>query len=141
MDFKELVTAAHDHGGDESLLDAMCWWYEHSDTRLQHDVWEHMECLAYRINLQEAEQIVRNMQPRGQYWTAKQIKEYLASKGDDTDYINYYLVMNMAYNDYYSTAKLFGLQNDAEFFYSIAKDFIEDPDAKPFKVEKYFSKD
>ena len=41
-------------------------------------------------------------------------------------------------NDYYDTAKVFGLQNDAEFYLNLAKDFIEDPAAKPLKVEKYF---
>ena len=40
--------------------------------------------------------------------------------------------------DFSATAKHFGLQNDVEFFYHLAKDFIEDPDAKPMKVEKYF---
>ena len=46
--------------------------------------------------------------------------------------------MNMIYNDYCDTAKLYNLQNDPEFFFSLARDFIEDPDAKPLKVEKYF---
>lgn len=30
------------------------------------------------------------------------------------------------------------LQDDPEFFFSLARDFIEDADAKPLKVEKYF---
>ena len=41
-------------------------------------------------------------------------------------------------NDYYDTAKVFGLQDDAECYFNLAEDFIEDPDAKPLKVEKYF---
>ena len=41
-------------------------------------------------------------------------------------------------NDCYDTTKVFGLQDDAEFYFNPAKDFIEDPDAKPLKVEKYF---
>lgn len=46
--------------------------------------------------------------------------------------------ISMVYNDYYDTAKTFGLQNDPEFYFSLAKDFIDDPNAKPLKVEKYF---
>jgi hypothetical protein len=44
----------------------------------------------------------------------------------------------MCYNDYYNTAKHYGYAGDAEFYYCLAKDFIEDVDADPFKVEKYF---
>lgn len=138
MDIKELIKAVHAKGEQEELMHVIGWWYEKTDPALRKTVCEKLEKLAYKITLQDAEQIVRNMQPRGQYWSAKQIKEYLATKGEEEEYINYYLVMNMAYNDYYGTAKLFGLQNDPEFFYSIAKDFICDQDAKPFKVEKYF---
>ena len=39
---------------------------------------------------------------------------------------------------YWTTAKLYGLHADVDVFYNLAKDFIEDPDAKPMKVEKYF---
>ena len=37
-----------------------------------------------------------------------------------------------------NTAVMVGMQNDDEFYFSLACDFINDPDAKPFKVEKYF---
>ena len=37
-----------------------------------------------------------------------------------------------------NTASMVGMQNDENFFLSLACDFINDPDAKPFKVEKYF---
>lgn len=50
----------------------------------------------------------------------------------------YYLCMNMAYNDYYKTAESVGKGEDPEFYFSIARDFINDADAKDFKVEKYF---
>lgn len=99
---------------------------------------EPIEKLAYCIPKEEAESIVRNMRPRGQYWSYDDIKGYCESKGITDDIVDYYLVMNMMYNDYYSTAATYGLQKDAEFYFSLAKDFIQDPDAKPHKVEKYF---
>lgn len=139
--FKELVHMAHDKSGDEELLNMMQWWYEASDTRIKSEVCEKLKHLAYRIPLEEAEHIVRAMRPRGQYWTHKQIKDYLSTKGITSGCVDYYLAMNMAYNDFYYTAQTFGLQNDVDFYYSLAKDFIEDPDAKPFKVERYFSED
>ena len=139
MDFPALVTAAHDKGGHDDLMGVLEWWYENTDPTTRKYVCEKLEKLAYKITPMEAEQIVKSMKPRGQHWTLKQIKEYLAGKGITENYTDYYLVMNMAYNDYFATAKLFGLQSDPEFFYSLAKDFIEDADAKPFKIEKYFA--
>lgn len=97
-----------------------------------------LEGLAYKITREEAEELVRDMQPKGQQWSYSVIKDYIAQKGITTECTEWYLVMNMVYNDYYDTAKLFGLQSDTEFFYSLAKDFIEDPDARPHKVERYF---
>lgn len=97
-----------------------------------------IEKLAYCIPKDEAEKIVRNMKPRGQYWSYDDVANFLKDKGITTDIVDYYLVMNMAYNDYYSTAATYGLQKDAEFYFSLAKDFIQDPDAKPHKVSKYF---
>lgn len=138
MTFSELVTLVHDKSGDDALMSILDWWYEHSDSHLRTEVWECLEKQAYKITDSEAERLVKAMKPRGQNWSLKQVREYLATKGITEDCTYYYLVMNMAYNDYYSTAAMFGLQSDPEFFYSIAKDFIEDADAKPFKVEKYF---
>ena len=71
----------------------------------------------------------------------EQLRRYnfhVKSHGIKGDWTNWYLVLNMHYNDYYDTAKAFDLQDDPEFFSSLARDFIEDADAKPLKVEKYF---
>lgn len=108
------------------------------DPALHDEYIEKLEQLVYRIPKDEAERIVRNMRPKGQYWTYDQVVSLVKSKGVTGDWCNWYLVMNMVYNDFCSTAKHFGLQNDVDFYYHLAKDFIEDPDAKPMKVEKYF---
>lgn len=103
--------------------------------RIMNDVEE----IAYAITKEDAEKIVRNMSPKGQYWTYNDVKEFLKSKGIEGHDTDYYLVMNMVYNDYYRTASLYGVQKDVEFYFSLAHDFIEDQDAKPHKVAKYFS--
>lgn len=82
--------------------------------------------------------IVRNMRPQGQVWTYDQVEELVKTKGITDCFVDWYLVMNMCYNDYYNTAKIYGLQNDANFYFNLAKDFIEDPDASPNKVSMYF---
>ena len=138
MDMKHLITKVHDRAGDDELMNALLWWYDACDPRLQQMVADRMQQLAFKITPTEAEAHAKAMRPAGQYWTLKQIKEYLATKGITAKVTEYYLVMNMAYNDFHRTAQLYGLQNDVDFYFNLARDFIEDPDAKPYKVERYF---
>ena len=139
--YRELVGRAMDKGFSEEYWDIMddfismlCKKYPD----LYDIIMEKLECLAYRIPEDEAESIVRRMSPRGQHWSYNQVKDFVESHGIKSDWTNWYLVLNMCYNDYYDAAKAFDLQDDPEFFFSLARDFIEDADAKPLKVEKYF---
>lgn len=141
MDMKHLITKVHDKAGDDELMNVMLWWYDMSDMRTQQAVADKMQQVAYKITLPEAENCVKAMRPAGQHWSCKQVKEYLATKGITDRLTDYYLVMNMVYNDYQRTAQTFGLQSDVEFYFSLARDFIEDVDAKPFKIERYFECD
>lgn len=137
----KLIQMAVDKGeGDAAweVTESIMSKLEKRDPELYDEAMLQMEKLAYKIPRDEAEQIVRNMRPRGQYWSYNQIADFVKSKGINTNLCNWYLVMNMAYNDFYETARTYGLQEDADFYFSIAKDFIEDPDAKALKVEKYF---
>lgn len=137
----ELMTKLIDKGvGDEvwTISEDMLNKLSRKDPMMFDEYIEKLEHLAYRIPKDEAERIVRAMRPKGQYWSYTQVMDLVKSKGVTGDWVNWYLVMNMVYNDFCATAKHFGLQNDVEFFYHLAKDFIEDPDAKPMKVEKYF---
>lgn len=139
--YTELVNRAMDKGLSDDAWALMDEFVELLCKKYP-DLYEHLmdklEALAYKIPKDEAEDIVHQMSPRGQYWSYNQAKDFAQSHGITGNWCNWYLVLNMAYNDYYDTAKTFGLQNDPEFYFSIAKDFIEDPDAKPLKVEKYF---
>lgn len=137
----DLMTKVLDKGVDDevwTVSEDMLNKLSRKDPALYSEFIEQLEHLAYRIPKDEAEQIVRNMRPKGQYWTYSQVMDLIKSKGITGDWINWYLVMNMVYNDFCGTAKAYGMQNDTEFYYHLAKDFIEDPDAKPMKVEKYF---
>ena len=137
----ELMTKLIDKGVDDevwTISEDMLNKLARKDPMMFDEYIDKLEHLAYRIPKDEAERIVRAMRPKGQYWSYTQVMDLVRSKGVTGDCVNWYLVMNMVYNDYCATAKHFGLQNDVEFFYHLAKDFIEDPDAKPMKVEKYF---
>lgn len=139
--YRELVVKAMEKGAEEEaweLADEAMEKLHRKWPDLYDELMKDLECLAYKISPEEAMQIVKSMRPKGQYWSMQQVKDMCREHGVDKDIVNWYLVLNMVYNDYCGTAKAFGLQGDEDFFWSLAKDFIEDPDAKPFKVEKYF---
>lgn len=121
-----------------AILDTMFNELEKSHKPLYDKTMHEFEEIAYELNLVDAERIVKAMKPYSQKWTYEQIKEVLALKGISDHCEHYYLVMNMMYNDYCNTAKMLGKTDDVDFYFSLAKDFIMDIDAKPFKVERYF---
>lgn len=126
--------------GDEAweIADIAMDRLEKADPEAYDEAMLGLEKLAYKINRDEAEKIVRNMRPKGQAWSYQQVVDAVKERGVTKDFCNWYLVMNMVYNDFMNTARAYGAQNDVDFFFSLAKDFIEDPDARPLKVEKYF---
>lgn len=139
--YRELVVKAMEKGAEEEaweLADEAMEKLHRKWPDLYDELMSDLECLAYKISPEEAMQIVKSMRPKGQYWSMQQVKDVCREHGIDKDVVNWYLVLNMVYNDNYRTAKTFGLQDDEEFYWSLAKDFIEDPDAKPYKVERYF---
>lgn len=144
--FAEIMRTVYtDSGSYEKMtgtVDALDVLMEHlkvDEPELYKKTMAEVESVAFAITKEEAENIVRHMKPKGQVWSYSDVKTYIETKGVTAKCVHWYLVMNMAYNDYYNTAKAFGLQNDVDFYFHLAKDFIEDPDAKPMKVEKYFS--
>lgn len=144
MDIRGLIkkVLSKDDKGLECIVDTLeetLCYLQRIDEKMYKHIKESLEAKAYEISPEDAKEIVQRMKPMGQQWNWSQIEEYIASKGIDQSCTEkWYLVMNMVYNDYYDTAKTYGHLNDVEFFFHLAKDFIEDPDAKPLKVEKYF---
>lgn len=137
----KLVMKAIDKGySDEAweVADTAMARLERADPIAYEDTMHSLEKLAYKISKDEAEQIVRSMRPKGQAWSYQQVVDAVKERGVTSDFCNWYMVMNMVYNDFMNTARAYGMQNDVDFYFSLAKDFIEDPDAKPLKVEKYF---
>lgn len=145
MDYKEIMEMLHKKKElDWSKVNEIdCQAYgilKETNTRAYQSLMQQLEHLAYSIDKKCAEEIVHNMRPKGEMWSLEQVEKYVAQKGIHGDCIEWYLVMNMCYNDYYGTAKMYGLQNEVDFYFNLAKDFIEDPDAEPHKVARYFCK-
>ena len=95
--------------------------------------------MLYYIDDQEAEHIVKNMKPYGEVYSIENIESTLEKNGiNHENTIDYYLDMNMFYNDFkaYPESKRLDVN---EFCFEMSKMFINDIDAPKHKTEKYFS--
>lgn len=108
------------------------------DPSCYESVMNEIGAVAYHICDEKAREIVRSMRPYGEKWSQDVIRDFVRAKGITENCVSWYLVMNMAYNDYHDTAAMVGMSEDAEFYYSIANNFINDIDGKKYKVAKYF---
>lgn len=76
-----------------------------------------------------AEKVVVAMKPYGKHWEKDQTTEVMKNAGFGYDKNDFFVVMNMAYNDYH---KLFG--ENVESYIKFANLYLSDPDAKPNKA-------
>lgn len=100
--------------------------------------------MAYgKVLTQEmAEEIVKKMQPYGEYWnfdTTTSVKNQFGIK--DISDVDFYIVMNSKYNDNKDTVEKFITDENQqlEMYIDLTKDFVLDPDAKEGKVFSYFT--
>ena len=73
----------------------------------------------------------------GPHWTMEQTKEVQEKKGIDCDPIEFFVAMNMMYSDYCKVAKRYNV-NSSDFYASMAKAFLDDKDAAPEKLMRYY---
>lgn len=138
MEISWLLGLVHEKHREMMLDKALEEFHEKLSNENKRGFKKVLKEVALHIDHKEAREIVAKMEPSGEHWNVDQIEKAIAERGAQHDkLLYYYLVMNMAYNDYKHTAEKFGSDN-VDFYFCIAHDFIEDPDAKDFKVEKYF---
>ena len=139
MNIQSVIDLITSKGKTKEMIEAFVSVYPKMSSGLREDLCHELECLAYTYSADEAKQIVLKMSPYGEHWSMDKIKAFIASRGiSDKQQIHYYLVMNMMYNDYIQTAEMFGQKDNPDFYFMLAKNFIEDADGVDFKVEKYF---
>lgn len=101
---------------------------------------EYIMCLyrmAYGdiLNKDMAEEIVSKMQPYHMRWSIEETRQIQDQFGfDNIRDIDFYVVMNSAYNDYRDI-----FEDNIEMYARYSKNFIKDEDAKEGKVFKYFT--
>lgn len=104
-------------------------FYKHAETVLYEAYY------GKKLTEELAEKIIHKMHPHGMKWTLEQTTEVMHAHGLSLEPIDFWIVMNMAYNDYH---KMF--DEDLEKYVEFSKLFIEDEDAKECKVYEYFMK-
>lgn len=73
----------------------------------------------------------------GAHWTMEQVKQVMAQRGIDCDPAEFYAAINMVYSDYSNVAKELGV-NNIDFYAKMAKAFLDDSDAEPNKLARYY---
>lgn len=93
--------------------------------------------MAYGSTLSKrmAEEIVNNMKPYRMRWSIEETRKIQDEYGlDNIKPVDFFVVINSAYNDYKDI-----FEENIEMYVRFTNDFINDEDASPDKVFKYFT--
>ena len=132
---KKIITS-DDIDKKEQLTHWMCEILEHMDKDLDEVEIKLYEISEGRVlNEDKARHLIENMKPFGMKWTLEDTESVRKQYGyDDIRPIDFWIVMNSAYNDYNDL-----FNDNVEYYAKFSKDFIKDEDAKEDKVYYYFS--
>lgn len=102
-------------------------WYEDKKIELYE--------MAYGkvIDEETAKEWVKSMEPVGMHWTMEETTNAMQNMGYNLDKLQFFVVANMMYNDYYNITK-----DNEELALKLAKDWLEDKDAKEDKLYCYW---
>ena len=73
----------------------------------------------------------------GPHWTMEKTEEARKQRNIDCDPLKFYVAMNMIYSDYCKAAEKAGA-NSMDFYVYMSKAFLDDKDAQPDKLERYY---
>lgn len=73
----------------------------------------------------------------GAHWPMEKTEEIRRQRGVAAAPLEWWVAMNMMYSDYCMAAEKLGT-NSAEFYACMAKAFLDDKDAQPDKLSKYY---
>ena len=106
---------------------------------IEPKLYEHIECELYEgaygkvINKEMAHNWVKTMEPIGLHWTIEETTGAMKSLGFNCDEVEFYVVANMMFNDYYELVK-----EDEELALKLAYSWLKDKDAKEHKLYRYW---
>lgn len=96
---------------------------------------------AQKMKRETAEEWTEKMEnedgTKGAHWSYDQVNQLMAQKNIDCDPAEFYAAVNMMYSDYCKVAKQYNI-NTVDFYFAMAKAFLDDADAGDDKIEKYY---
>ena len=111
--------------------------YELKDSH--HELYEDYKLELYemaygkKLNEDMANEWVKEMKPAGLHWSIEETTDAMQSLGYKFDKIDFYVVANMMYNDYFDLVR-----DNEELALKMAKDWLSDEDAKENKLYCYW---
>lgn len=110
------------------------------DTRdNNYDLYEYVEGELYemvygkKISEEIANKWVETMQPVGEYWRMEETASAMHNLGYHYDPVDFYVVANMCFNDYYDLVK-----DDEDLALHLANNWLNDEDARDCKLYQYW---
>ena len=143
MDIEEYIEKIVDNGKIEDMETLSDLLEDTLEIIKDYDkeCYKEMEMKLYKmaygnhLNKSMAEEIVHKMRPYAEHWSFEETRNLQRQRGiDDIDEVEFYIVINSAYNDY---KDLFN--EDIESYIRFTIDFIKDEDAKQDKVFLYYT--
>lgn len=143
MDIEEIIKIIVDNGRVEDMhelsdiLEDTLEDLEKYDKNCYKEYEMKLYEMAYgnNLNREMAEKIVSKMRPYQKKWDIEQTQHIQEEMNlDNINPIDFFVVINMAYNDYENI-----FRDNIEMYAKFAEDFINDEDAKEGKVFLYFT--
>ena len=103
------------------------------------ELYKHIECEMYemvygkKLSEEMAHNWVKEMEPIGMHWTYEETTNAMHNMGYSCDALNFFVVANMMYNDYYELVK-----DDEALALKMAYAWLKDKDAKDDKLYNYW---
>lgn len=95
----------------------------------------------YELDEETAKEWTQRMEnadgTKGPHWSVDQVKQVAAQKNISEDPLDFWVAINMMYSDYCVMAKKHNV-NTVDFYVDMAKAFLDDKDAKPDKLGRYY---
>lgn len=115
----------------EKALDHM----KECDEKLYEEIEDCLYEMAYGKTISEsmAKKWVQKMEPYGEKWSLEDTTNILRKNNLNLNSIDFYVVMNMMYNDYENT-----IGDDMTMYIKLARDWLKDEDAKENKLYNYY---
>lgn len=73
----------------------------------------------------------------GGHWAMEQTEQFRKQRNIDCNPVMFYAAINMMYSDYCKAAEKMGI-NSVDFYAYMAKAFLDDKDASPNKLARYY---